>query len=804
MLLKIILVLALLGVASALCRADEGIVPQQPPTAAAQASAQKAIQELHAAELAKTSSTDRIALAAKFIEEGKLATDSASRFEFFWMARNLGCDAQDMPSAMAAVDTLDKYFIVDVIELKIGAILSCAASSRPAAGQQVSSSAGQVIDEIIATDQFQSLAKMTGLPDSAAIRAAGATTPLKNRLADAALVGTAYEKAQFALKKLQTNEGDAQANLTVGKYRCFFKGDWKTGLTFLTKSSDNKLADLAKLELGMATDSEAIKKLADDWWALAEMQEPIATRNIHDHCVEWYSKALNGLTGLSLTQAQRRISVTQKERVAAGLAANSSRKNATPVPDQTAQTKALKAIADVYKPYPPAKPHDQYVLSVKLLDAGRETTNDPAMQYVLFRESAKLAAYAGMRAVEWTVKQFDVEENPLMTELFKQMAPALARPEKASVLLLPLLKFSDRALRSENFDLAVDAANAADQACRVAKDAPMETLVKEQRRLVLEAQTAFASMNASIAKLNDEVNDPAANLTAGKFYCFLAGAWEKGLPMLAKGSDAAMAELAKADTGASYDSASERKVGDGWWDFAKTQTGSIQRGAYLRAAFWYGEVLPSTTGLSRPLLEKRFDEAYASGHLGMQRLIELLPHIKIDRDTVGGKWMFRGDSLQSDKSPFARMQTPYLPPLEYDYRIEFIRLDGNDAIVQMMTAGSSHFSYNMGAGNNTAFHFDRVEGNNPSVVNSKNWFENNYVYTAHVQVRKDSLKTFLNGRLITSWKPDFSRLSLNEAWNLRDPKCLGVGSWQTSFLFISVAVIEVNSAGWWRKSADPQ
>ncbi len=41
-------------------------------------------------------------------------------------------------------------------------------------------------------------------------------------------------------------------------------------------------------------------------------------------------------------------------------------------------------------------------------------------------------------------------------------------------------------------------------------------------------------------KLKESPDDPAANLAVGSYLCFNKDQWERGLPMLAKGSDPAL------------------------------------------------------------------------------------------------------------------------------------------------------------------------------------------------------------------------------------------------------------------------
>ena len=54
---------------------------------------------------------------------------------------------------------------------------------------------------------------------------------------------------------LKSNPDDAGANAAVGRYVCFFKGDWAAGLPLLAKGPSGPLTDLARLEIAGSGDS---------------------------------------------------------------------------------------------------------------------------------------------------------------------------------------------------------------------------------------------------------------------------------------------------------------------------------------------------------------------------------------------------------------------------------------------------------------------------------------------------------------------------------------------------------------------
>ena len=364
---------------------------------------------------------------------------------------------------------------------------------------------------------------------------------------------------------------------------------------------------------------------------------------------------------------------------------------------------------------------------------------------------------------------------------------------------MPLLKLSDQAMKNGNYALSVEAATAADKACRIANDAPMAAFVKEQLAEATQVLTAFETAKSSLEKLASAPEDSDANMAAGKFLCFARNQWDIGLPLLAKGSDSAIKALVQLDLAAGTDTAAQTKAAEGWWELAQSQSGITKRGLLRRSGYWYARVVPTLTGLARPQAQKRSDEAVTAGRQGMAKAIDLLPLIDPPLDTVNGKWESQNGVLVSDAARCARIEAPYEPPLEYDFRIEFTRTKGNECNVQYVAANNASFIWVMAAWGNSVFGFEMVGGkqcnDNRTTVRAKKCLETNHRYTSLVQVRKGSVRAYVDGKLMSEWKTDFKDMSLDSYWKMRNSNVLAVGSWETPTIFHSAVVIELSGAG---------
>ena len=65
---------------------------------------------------------------------------------------------------------------------------------------------------------------------------------------------------------------------------------------------------------------------------------------------------------------------------------------------------------------------------------------------------------------------------------------------------------------------------------------------------------------------------PKANLDVGQYYCLIRGEWEKGLPLLAKGSNHELKRLAQAELRAPTRRKNRLELADGWWQLGEQET----------------------------------------------------------------------------------------------------------------------------------------------------------------------------------------------------------------------------------------
>ena len=192
-------------------------------------------------------------------------------------------------------------------------------------------------------------------------------------------------------------------------------------------------------------------------------------------------------------------------------------------------------------------------------------------------------------------------------------------------------------------------------------------------------------------------------------------------------------------------------------------------------------------------------EVVSTGEGDWSKAVNLLALVDPLKDSVAGTWTNTDGALSVAPALYARTEIPYAAPQEYDIRITFTRVSGTDNITQILSRNGKAFAWTMGGSANTVFGFETIAGvsatANKTTVKKTSCLENGRKYTSLVQVRNSGLKAFLDGKLITEWKTDYSDMDLYADWKLRDAKLLGLGSWNNAAVFHSAELVEVSGRG---------
>lgn len=285
----------------------------------------------------------------------------------------------------------------------------------------------------------------------------------------------------------------------------------------------------------------------------------------------------------------------------------------SPMPPAEAQAKALALVKEVYgQEWDAAKTSkERQSLANKLFQKATETT-DATDCYVLLDVARQIAAQAGdaelaFKAIEAMSRRYDVDAYRLKGAALAQAAKEASSAQSVATAKL-CLGMMDEAVERDDLVAAKYLGNIAVDAARKGRDTTLAKDIVARNREVEEIGQAFAQIQDGVGMLKSNPVDPDANLTVGRYYCFFKGNWDRGLPMMALGSDLKLKELAVKELKSVPDTAGQVALGDGWWDVAAASEGVAQKQLEGRAVYWYRKALPALSGLVKDKVEKRLPE----------------------------------------------------------------------------------------------------------------------------------------------------------------------------------------------------
>ena len=278
-------------------------------------------------------------------------------------------------------------------------------------------------------------------------------------------------------------------------------------------------------------------------------------------------------------------------------------------PDEATLKKLTEEIQDTYKAGFASKDPDELTnLSEKLLQRGLKNSEPPERRYAFLVEASDAAARAGdplksLSALDELGKRYAVALLPMKADALQQAAKA-ARTRSANEAILGTAFFAyTQAIETDDYDSAERLIKTAETAARPDKAAVagIQYIAREAKRL----KTKYATIEPMIAKLRQEPKDAEANRVVGSFRCIDKNDWENGLPLLARGDNAKLKDLAAKDQAAPKASPARAVVGDGWWMLAQQyQKGTEKYYIQQRACHWFGLALPDAVPKDRDRMEK--------------------------------------------------------------------------------------------------------------------------------------------------------------------------------------------------------
>ena len=223
-----------------------------------------------------------------------------------------------------------------------------------------------------------------------------------------------------------------------------------------------------------------------------------------------------------------------------------------PVPNTETLRAADKQVRDIFQTeFAAAKrPTEKSALAEKLLRHARSDGDDAVAQYALFDAARDLAIEAdefqlAFSAIDELVARFKLDKYELkaaaLTTDSKELRSVIAQRAFCELIVEAV----DAAAREEQFDAAAKLVPLLSASASKIKDTSLRKVFLSRHSELKQLQTQWAAIATAKSTLEATPDDEVANGIYGRYLCLLAGDWEKGLPLLAKGAAPTLSEAAQ-------------------------------------------------------------------------------------------------------------------------------------------------------------------------------------------------------------------------------------------------------------------
>src|SRR5262249_45752245 len=150
------------------------------------------------------------------------------------------------------------------------------------------------------------------------------------------------------------------------------------------------------------------------------------------------------------------------------------------------------------------------------------------------------------------------------------------------------LAFADDAAEADNYALAERLAKAAlaDTAKTTGFPATAAAAAARVRELAA-VRKAHAAAAEAADRIAAQPDGPDANLALGRFHALARDDWDRGLALLARGSDVKLKDLAQADLASPADAAAAESLAEAYAAHAASESGAAKAHLLGRAYYWY-------------------------------------------------------------------------------------------------------------------------------------------------------------------------------------------------------------------------
>ncbi|HVE39598.1 MAG TPA: protein kinase [Planctomycetota bacterium] len=291
-------------------------MPAPVPDSVSLRDSEKVIRDAFKGDYARKAPSDLQAFAKKLQSEAaKPQKEAALQYALLAETRDVAAQAGEIGIAMTAIEELDRTFAIDALTMKTETLATTMKYAKtPDTARGVAEAYGPVIEQSVDRDDYDLALLLCPKAETAAKNSQSSSLLAKVQLRTKEITALRdeYRNLKAALKTIQDTPADPAANLAVGLYRCFAKGDWLHGAALLAKGSDPAISALGQKEMAPPAETQAQVALADAWREAGEKRLGTLKTRLLTRALHWYEKALPDIPGLLRVKVEGYIETITK------------------------------------------------------------------------------------------------------------------------------------------------------------------------------------------------------------------------------------------------------------------------------------------------------------------------------------------------------------------------------------------------------------------------------------------------------------------------------------------------------------
>lgn len=248
-------------------------------------------------------------LSREILDGAQSEKDKIRRYVMLRLAKNIAVNAADIELALEATDAITNEYQVEGFQQQLETLAGICKNAQVSSLNDLVEMAEELAEQAIREDEHAAFLKFV---DSLGKLAAKSREPELRKLVSEMkegmeLLAEVFKEIEPFRQKLKGEPNDPVANLVVGKYTCFVKNNWKVGLEYLAKGSEEGLKKVAQMELKTETAGKKRMEVGDAWWDLATEQEEEDDQILMKMRAGYhYKQAVASLSGLDKAKAEKR------------------------------------------------------------------------------------------------------------------------------------------------------------------------------------------------------------------------------------------------------------------------------------------------------------------------------------------------------------------------------------------------------------------------------------------------------------------------------------------------------------------